>query len=386
MQKSLAGAPVSAVLGPRQCGKTTFVKMLAESGGADGRGGKFILLDLERPEDRNHLLHDAERFFELYADKTVCLDEIQNAPELFSVLRYVIDKDRRNGRFIILGSASPDLLKQSSQSLAGRIRYTEMTPFQIDEVRDFSDSFNKLWSRGGFPLSFLAGSDEESFIWRENFVRTFLERDIAQLGFRVTASQMRRIWTMLAHHNACILNRSKLGESLGVSHHTINHYLDILSDTFMLRVLPPLEANLKKRLVKSPKILFRDNGLLHYLLNIKNFEELFAHPDYGTSFESFATEQILSGISLRKKFDAYFYRSHQGDEIDLVLDNQKELVAIEIKASSAPQIPKGFYTALSDLKIKRAFVIAPVERSYFAGDGIFVCGIEECISNLLETL
>ena len=379
IQKSLKNAPVSAILGPRQCGKTTFVKMLAKN------NDDFILLDLERPSDKN-LLQDAERFFDLHSEKIICLDEIQSAPELFPVLRSTIDKDRKNGKFIVLGSASPDLLKQSSESLAGRIKYTEMTPFQIDEVKNIPNFFNDLWLKGGFPLSFLADGAENSFDWRENFVRTFLERDIAQLGFNVSATRMRRIWTMFAHLNACVLNRSKLGESLGVSHHTINNYVDILSDTFMLRVLPPFEANLKKRLVKSPKILFRDNGILHYLLNIKNFEELFSHPDYGTSFESFAIEQILSGINLDKKFEAYFYRSHQGEEIDLVLDNQKELVAIEIKSSSAPQIPKGFYIALKDLKIKRSFVVAPIERSYPAGENTFVCGVEECIANLQNIL
>jgi len=379
IQKSLKNAPISAILGPRQCGKTTLVKMLAKN------NDNFILLDLERPADQN-LLKDAERFFDLHGDKIIYLDEIQNAPELFPVLRFAVDKYRKNGKFIILGSASPDLLKQSSESLAGRIKYTEMTPFQIAEVNNIPNYFNNLWLKGGFPLSFLADGDENSFDWRENFVRTFLERDIALLGFNVAPSQMRRIWTMLAHYNGDILNRSKIGGSLGVSHHTISHYLDILTDTFMLRVLPPLEANLKKRLVKSPKILFRDNGILHYLLNIKSFEELFSHPDYGHSFESFAIEQILSGVEFNKKFEAYFYKSHQGDEIDLVLDNQKELIAIEIKASSAPDIPKGFYDAINDLKIKRAFVVAPIERSYPAGENVLVCGIEECIANLQSIL
>jgi len=378
-QNALKNAPVTAIIGPRQCGKTTLVKMLAKN------SGKFLMLDLERPADRV-VLQDAERFFDLHSDKTICLDEIQNAPELFQVLRYVVDNKRQNGRFIILGSASPNLLKQSSESLAGRIKYIEMTPFQIDEVEKFSNSLNNLWIRGGFPLSFLAESDENSLDWRENFVKTFLERDISQLGFNVAANQMRRIWTMFAHYNAGILNRSKLGESLGISHHTVNHYLDILSDTFMLRVLPPLEANLKKRLVKSPKILFRDNGILHYLLNIKNFEELFSHPDYGSSFESFAIEQILAGVGLHKKFDAYFYRSHQGAEIDLVLDNKKELIAVEIKSSSAPQISRGFYTALDDLKIKRAFVVAPVDKSYPVGENVFVCGIGDCVNGLLDVL
>ncbi|MCL2219377.1 MAG: ATP-binding protein [Chitinispirillia bacterium] len=379
IQKSLKHAPVTAILGPRQCGKTTLVKSISEG------NDKFILLDLERQGDLN-LLQDVERFCDMHSDKTICLDEIQNAPELFPMLRCIIDKNRRNGMFIILGSASPNLLRQSSESLAGRIRYIEMTPFQMDEVREFSNSSDNLWSRGGFPLSFLADSDEESFDWRENYIRTFLERDIVQLGFNAGANQMRRIWTMFAHYNAAVLNRSKIGESLGVSHHTVNHYIDILVDTFMLRVLPPLEANLKKRLVKSPKILFRDNGVLHYLLNIKNYEELFAHPYYGASYESFAIEQILSGINRCGRYEAYFYRSHKGEEIDLILDNQKELVAVEIKSSTAPHIAKGFFTAIEELKIKHAFIAAPVERVYPAGENVLVCGLEECIERVAAIL
>lgn len=378
VQKSLKNAPVTAILGPRQCGKTTLVDILSKD------NEKFYMLDLERPSDREILLRDTESFFDVHSDKVICLDEIQNAPELFPVLRCAVDKNRQNGRYIILGSASPDLLRQSSETLAGRISYIEMTPFQIDEVAGIANHFNNLWSRGGFPESFLADSDDASFDWRENFIRTFLERDIVQLGFKVSANQMRRIWTMFAHVNANILNRSKIGDSIGVSYHTVSNYIDILIDTFMMRTLPPFEANLKKRLVKAPKILFRDSGVLHYLLKIKNFEELFANPYYGASFESFIIEQILSGINPHGRIDTYFYRSHQGEEIDLLLDNQKELVAIEIKASSAPQIPKGFYTALKDLKITRAFVVAPVRMSYSAGDNIWVCPLDECIEKLSE--
>lgn len=378
VEKSLENMPVTAILGPRQCGKTTLVKHIAKN------RDDFILLDMENEADIQAITQDTNAFFELYKDKIVCIDEIQRIPDLFPALRYNVDKYRKNGRFIVLGSASPDLIKQSSESLAGRIRYIEMTPFQLSEVKNMEDSFKKILVRGGFPLSFLPASDEISFEWRNDFIKTFLERDIPQLGFNIASSQMRRVWTMLAHINATTINRSKLGESLGVSYHTIDNYIGILTDTFMVRTLQPYAANIKKRLVKAPKFLFRDNGILHNLLRIKNYEELFSHPDFGSSFESFVIEQILSDFKIKSGFEAYFYRSHQGDEIDLLLDSQKELIAIEIKSSSAPKIPKGFFTAISDLKIKKAFVVAPVERSYPAGENIWVCGIEECIEKICD--
>ena len=376
VEKSLENMPVTAILGPRQCGKTTLVKHIAKN------NDDFVLFDMENEADIRAITQDTNAFFEIYKDKTVCIDEIQRIPELFPALRYNVDKYRKNGRFIVLGSASPDLIKQSSESLAGRIRYIEMTPFQFSEIKDMENPFKKMLVHGGFPLSFLAETDEISFEWRSDFVKTFLERDIPQLGFNIAASQMRRVWTMLAHINATIINRSKLGESVGVSYHTIDNYIGILTDTFMVRTLQPYAANIKKRLVKAPKFLFRDNGILHNLLRIKNYEELFSHPSFGSSFEAFAIEQILSDFRIKNDCEAFFYRSHQGDEIDLLLDNQKELIAIEMKSSSAPQIPKGFYTAVNDLKIKRAFVVAPVERAYPAGENIFVCNFAECVERI----
>jgi predicted AAA+ superfamily ATPase len=372
IRKSLKDVPVTAILGPRQCGKTTVVKMLAK------KRSNFLLLDMENPADIQ-ALQDPAAFFDYYSSKTICIDEIQRKPELFPIIRYSVDKNRRNGRFIILGSASPQLIKQSSESLAGRIRHIELTPFLINEISDFENFYNRLWLRGGFPRSFLAKGDENSFEWRNDFVKTFLERDIPQLGFNIGASKMRRVWTMLAHANASILNRSKLGESLGVSHHTINSYLDILSDSFMLRVLPPYEANIKKRLVKSPKILFRDSGILHNLLGIKNYKDLRSNLNCGSSYEAFAIEQILSDISIAGKFEPYFYRSHQGEEIDLLLDSGDELIAIECKSSSSPDIPKGLHTAVKDLNISRTFIAAPVEKEYPAADNMMVCGIQKCI-------
>jgi len=378
LEKSLENMPVTAILGPRQCGKTTLVKQLAKE------NDNFLLLDMENPADIKALETDTNAFFDYYRDKTVCIDEIQRVPDLFPVLRYNIDKDRRNGRFIVSGSASPDLIRQSSESLAGRIRYIELTPFCFNEIKNSEDSFQKTLVRGGFPLSFLANCDENSFEWRTDFIKTFLERDIPQLGFKVSAAQMRRIWTMFAHVNASIINRSKLGESLGVSYHTIDNYIGILTDTFMVRTLQPYCVNIKKRLVKSPKFLFRDNGILHNLLNIKNYGELFSHPYFGSSFESFIIQQILSDFRISGKSEAFFYRTHQGEEIDLLLDTGKELVAVEIKSSSSPNIPKGFFTAVEDLKASKAFVVAPVERAYPAGKNVLVCGLEECIEKIAE--
>ena len=375
IKESLDDSPVTAILGPRQCGKTTIVKMLAE------KKSNFVMLDMENPADIQALRNPVD-FFDFYSDKIICIDEIQRMPELFPVLRYAIDKKRRNGRFIILGSASPQLIKQSSESLAGRIRYIELTPFLLNEISDFKNFSNMLWIRGGFPLSFLAKDDRKSFEWRNDFIKTFLERDIPQLGFKIPANNMRRVWTMLSHVNANVLNRSKLGDSLGVSHHTINSYLDILSDTFMLRVLPPFEANIKKRLVKSPKILFRDTGILHNLLNIKNYKDLLSNPECGSSYESFAIEQILSDVSVIGKFEAFFYRSHQGEEIDLILDNGKELIAIECKSSSSPNIPAGLHIAIKDLNISKTFVVAPVKREYPIAKNIMVCDIQKCIEML----
>ena len=377
LEKSLENMPATAILGPRQCGKTTLVKQFAKN------NDNFVLLDMENPADVQVLTQDPNAFFDYYENKTVCIDEIQRVPDLFPVLRYNIDKNRRNGRFILLGSASPDLIKQSSESLAGRIRYIELTPFCFSELKGMDGFFQKMLVRGGFPLSFLANSDENSFDWRTDFVKTYLERDIPQLGFMVSAMQMRRIWTMLAHINAEIINRSKLGASLGLSYHTIDHYIGILSDTFMVRTLPPYIANIKKRLVKAPKFLFRDNGILHNLLNIRNYEELFSNPNFGSSFESFIIQQILSDLRISGICEPYFYKSHQGEEIDLLLDTGKELVAIEIKSSSSPQIPKGFFTAIKDLKINKAFVIAPVERAYPAGENVLVCGLEECLERII---
>jgi uncharacterized protein len=375
LKRALSEVPVVAILGPRQCGKTTLVSMLeAEIPG-------ILHLDLENADDAR-ALSDAPAFFKLYRGKTICIDEVQRIPALFPALRYEVDQLDGNGRFIILGSASPDLIRQTSESLAGRIRYLELTPFTIEEVSGFPGYSRTLWLKGGFPRSFLADSDEASFRWRQDFIKTYLERDIPALGFRIPASHMERFWTMLAHVNGTVFNKSKFGESLGISQPTVTHHLDILADTYMVRVLQPYEANLKKRLVKSPKVLFRDSGLLHALLGIRTHQNLMSHPEYGASWESFAIEQILSAAGIIDLWKPFFYRSHQGEEIDLVLDNGLTRIAVECKASSSPDVSKGFRIALRDLGIATAWIVAPVERARPAGENVMVGRIED----LLETL
>jgi len=376
LNQSLKEVPVTALLGPRQCGKTTLVTML----GAELPG--IVYLDMENADDMR-AMNDAPAFFKVHRGKIVCIDEVQRKPELFPALRFEVDQCEGNGRFIILGSASPDLLRQTSESLAGRIRYLELTPFTTQEVSGFPGHCRTHWLRGGFPRSFLADSDEASFRWRQDFIRTFLERDIPALGLRIPASQIGRFWSMLAHVSCSVFNKSKFGESLGVSHTTVSHYLDILQDTYMIRLLQPYEANLKKRLVKSPKVLFRDAGLLHTLLGIRTHQELMSHPEYGSSWEAYAIEQILSADGVLDAWKPYFYRSHQGEEIDLILDNGQTRIAVECKASSAPDVPKGLRIAIRDLGISTAWIIAPVDRSRPVGDSIMVGTVDEFLQKLV---
>jgi len=332
---------------------------------------EIMYLDLERPDDMR-LLSNPQEFFRLYRERLICIDEIQRYPDIFPVMRSEVDEADRNGRFLLLGSASPHLLRQTSETLAGRIRYIELTPFLLSEVTGDEVSLRSLWLRGGFPRSYLADDDTSSFEWREDFIRTFLERDIPAMGFRIPENSMRRFWTMLSHCNAQVLNRSKIGESIGVSHHTVQQHLDILKDSFMLRILEPYESNTRRRLVKSPKVYFRDVGILHALSGIRSQRDLFSHPSYGSSWESFALETICSQPEIRKKCRFSFYSVHSGGEIDLILDTGTERIAVEFKASSAPEIPRNYRTALSDTGIEKAWIVAPVRTMYPSTNGITV--------------
>ncbi len=350
--------PAVAILGPRQCGKSTLAHIII------AKATESLYLDLEKPSDLKKI-SEPELFFALYRNKLICLDEIQRVPELFTVLRSIIDERGTNGQFLILGSASRYLIQQSSETLAGRIAYLELTPFLLSETatddKSIESNLYTYWLRGGFPRSYLAGSNQSSARWRHNFTRTFLERDIRQFGFQIPSETLMRLWKMCAHSHGQLLNSSKLGESIGVSHTTFRSYLDLLSQTFMLRVLPPFVANLKKRLVKSPKLFIRDTGILHELLDIETHDDLMGHPVFGASWEGLVIENILDEFC---GWNAGFYRTSAGAELDLVLEKGKRRIGIECKASAAPQVSKGFWNALDDLQIREAYIIALVKEPY----------------------
>jgi predicted AAA+ superfamily ATPase len=357
---SVRSLPVTAIIGPRQCGKSTLAKSFNAS------IPRTLHLDLEKPSDLA-MLRDPEGFFSSNRGILICLDEIQRVPELFPLMRSEVDETGKNGRFLLLGSASPELLRQGSESLAGRIRWLELTPFLLPEIAPDPDSsiVRRFWLRGGFPRSWLASTNRESFEWRKDFIRALLERDIPQLGARIPAKTMERFLQMCAHVHGQIFNSSMLGESLGVSHHTARSYLDLLQQTWHVRVLPPFSGNMRKRLVKSPKIFIRDSGILHALHGIQSFNELLGHPVYGTSWEGFVVENVLS---LASDWKASFYRASSGTEIDLLLEKGKHRIAVECKASSAPSMTKGHYVALRDLEATEAWIIAPVREPYPVGE------------------
>lgn len=361
IRELLGHFPAVVLTGPRQCGKTTLARMLAD----EGEGGS-LYLDMEKPADLRKLT-DADAFLDAHAGKLVILDEVQRYPDLFPQLRGIIDRRRVAGRFLLLGSASPLLLRQSGESLAGRAAHVELSPLRVSEVG--AGEAARLWQRGGFPDSFLATTDALSYRWRAEFIRTFLERHIPQLGFRVPAEALHRLWRMLAHYHGEVLNKSRLGQALDVSHTTVAHHLDMLSQTYMLRQLPPLLPNLKKRLVKSPKVYLRDSGLLHALLELETDEDLRGHPVFGASWEGFALEQVLHA---HPGWRASHFRTASGIELDLVLEKGRRRLAFEFKASSAPTLTRGFHQAVELLKPEHTSVIAPVDGAYPIGKAITV--------------
>jgi len=365
---SLKKYPVVGLLGSRQVGKTTLAKSVREAVARDA-----IYLDLELPSDWNKL-HDSELYLRQFSETLVIIDEIQRMPSLFPVIRALVDQNRVGGRFLILGSASPDLLRRSSESLAGRIIYHELTPFNLYETD--SDQIERLWLRGGYPESYLADNDEESFVWRESYIKTYLEMDIPQLGIRIPSVQLRRFWTMLAHSHGQLWNGNKIAGSIGVSAPTVRHYLDILENTFVVRQLLPYHANVKKRLIKSPKVYIRDSGLLHTLLRIGNFDDLQGHPVLGSSWESFVIEQIIGLLPNHR--EVYFYRTNAGAEIDLVFfDKKNKPVAIEIKYSLSPAVSRGYWNACEDLSCKKGFIIYPGNERYPVGRNVFAMPVRE---------
>lgn len=369
--QALGDFPVVGLLGPRQVGKTTLAKMIA-----DTFESKVVYLDLERLSDAQKLANP-ELYLEGVADALVILDEVQRQPELFPLLRSLVDARTRNGQFLILGSASPDLKRQAAESLAGRVCYFELTGFLPEEVGVNAKALETLWSRGGFPRSFLARSDSVSFQWRESFVQTFLERDIPSLGINTPATTLMRFWQMVAHSHGQLWNASKIAASLGVSSPTIRKYLDLLVDTFMVRQLLPYSPNLKKRLVKSPKIYLRDSGLLHVLLGISSYDTLLGHPSAGVSFEGTMIERIIA--MLPSHWTTSFYRTSAGAEIDLVLQPSQKTapIAVEIKHALAPQPTKGFWNALDDIKPKRSYVVYPGRELYPLAENVIALPMSE---------
>ena len=369
VQQRLQLAPAVVLLGPRQVGKTTLAMAVA----AQHPGA--VVLDLERESDRA-ALERPELFFAAHRDRLLVLDEVQHMPRLFAALRPEIDADRRPGRFLLLGSAAGDLLRQSGESLAGRVSYLELTPFLVAELSPDLAGLQALWLRGGFPLSWLAPDDEASFTWRQDFIRTFLQRDLPGMGLRVPAETLRRFWQMLAHLQGQMFNASQLGLSLGgASHTTAARYLDVLVDTMMVRRLPPHLPNVGKRLVKSPKVYLRDSGLLHALLGLATVRDLQGHPVAGSSWEGFVVEQVAAQLPADAQLS--FYRTAAGAEVDLVIEHHARTVAVEIKFSSAPKPARGFWQALQDLRIQRAYVVAPVPRRYPLAEGVEVLPVQE---------
>lgn len=376
--KELLGQfPAVALLGPRQVGKTTLALAIAQQADA-------VYLDLENPSDLTKLADPAD-YLSRHQDKLVILDEIHRVPELFPILRSLIDQSRRAGRsagqFLLLGSASIDLLRQSSESLAGRLARVELGGLTVAEVGQ--DHLEKLWLRGGFPDSFDAADDKRSARWREEFIRSYLERDIPQLGPRIAAETLRRFWTMLAHEHGGLLNAAQLARSLAVSGKTLASYIDLFVDLFLVRRLEPFYINTSKRLVKSPRIYLRDSGLLHHLLGLGKMEQLLSYSRMGASWEGFVMENILS--SLPEGARASFYRSAAGAEIDLILElpGNRKPWAIEIKRGRSPKLERGFYHAREDVSPERCMVVCNTEEDFSLGDGIEAVGLPT-VMNLLS--
>ena len=356
-------APIASLLGPRQCGKTTLARQF-------GNKHQATYFDLESIPDQRRLQNPELMLGSL--DGLVILDKIQLMPELFSVLRVLVDRPANQTKFLILGSASPQLIKNVSETLAGRTEFIELSGFNLQETGTGIKNLEKLWLRGGFPLSFLAKSNQDSLAWRENFIRTFLERDIPQLGITIAAQAMRRFWTMLAHYHGQTFNASELGRSLGLSGKTIRSYLDILTGTFMVRQLQPWHENISKRQVKAPKIYFRDTGILHSLLDIPDRHYLMGHPRLGASWEGFALEQILQIIG---PVEPYFWSTYSGAEVDLFFSKNGKRYGIEFKFNEAPKISKSMHIAINDLGLSHLYVIYPGKDSYPVTENISMVGL-----------
>jgi len=346
--------PIIGILGPRQCGKTTLAKQFCNQ----IPQSNIHFFDLENPNDFSALSNPMAALEELTG--YVIIDEIQRMPEIFPILRVLADKTK-NTKYLILGSASPHLIKSSSESLAGRISYLQIEGFSTEHIKP--NQLQKLWINGGFPRSFLAKSAQESFLWRQDFITTFLERDIPNLGINIPAQMLRRFWMMLAHYHGQTFNASEIGKSLGISDHTAKKYLDILTQTFLIRQLPPWINNTKKRLVKTPKIFFRDSGLLHAILQLKEQKDVLRHPKLGSSWEGFALEQFILQKGL-KDADVFFWSIHSSAEIDLVYFENGQMNGVEVKYTDSPKITKSVQTAMDNLSLKKVTILYPGKKMF----------------------
>lgn len=360
--------PITALIGPRQCGKSTIAGMIAEN-------QKTSFFDLENPVDYTSLTQSP--MLELESrEGLIILDEVQRVPGIFPLLRVIADKKHKSKKFLILGSASPELVSGASESLAGRIAFIDMSGFNLVDIG--IENWKKLWFRGSFPLSYLGSSDIESFSWRENFIRAFLERDIPQMGISIPSAALRRFWTMIAHYHGQIWNGSEFARSMGATEPTARRYMDLLTDAHVVRQLQPWYEDIKKRQVKSPKIYIRDSGLLHSLLSLPD-ETISTHPKLGASWEGFVIEQILEIINSR---EAYFWATHAGAELDLLIFRNGKRIGFEVKYSDAPKRTRSMMSAMQDLHLNQLYVVYPGSRSYPIDSDITVTGI----NNLTEVL
>ena len=379
IRQALAHAAAVVLLGPRQVGKTTLARHIAASW-----PGGTVYLDLERPADRLRL-DDADAYLRAQSGKLVILDEIHRVPGMFDVLRGIIDDNRqagrRSGQFLLLGSAALDLMRQSSETLAGRVAYLDIAPFDIGEAAAAGLDATTLWLRGGFPDSLLARDDRRSLDWRRDFIRSYLERDVPMFAPRLPAETIGRLWTMLAHQQGSLLNQARLAAALGVANPTVDRYIDLLVDLQLLRRLRPWSGNVGKRLIKSPKVYVRDSGILHGLLELETLDGLLGHPICGLSFEGYCIENLVLAAGSRRV--PYFYRTHVGAEIDLLLEKGGQAdIAIEIKRSSAPSPAKGYAQACDDLRITRRYVVYPGNESFPLRNGAQAIGLAELVGLL----
>jgi predicted AAA+ superfamily ATPase len=370
--RGLERSPIVALLGPRQCGKTTLARMIADT-------SPSLFFDLERPSDRQRLASPMQALEG--RSELVILDEVQRLPELLEIVRVLVDDNTTTSRFLILGSASPDLVRGSSETLAGRVAFVDLGGFTANEVG--TDRVAELWLRGGFPRSFLAAESEASFLWREDFTRTFLERDIPSLGLSLPAETLRRFWTMVAHTQAELFNGSAIGRSLGVNDKTARRYLDILAGAYMVRILPPWFENLKKRQVKSPKVFIRDSGILHSLLGLETRDQLLGHPKLGASWEGFVIEHVLARLDTR---DAYFWATHQGAELDLLVFHRGRRMGFEVKFSDAPTVTRSMRIAQQDLGLDSLWVIHPGTESWPMAERVEAVGFTDLVERLARLM